>query len=162
MVNANSVLSHLSPSLRGTPGPLVVERLEPTRAQLFHALPKTLQGVLRTWNGAFFTDDLWFSTGVETRREGAPPVIGDDVLVELWGFHPGSTGSETDGVPQDLPQEAARQDGEAFLPRGLVAIGLGSQELGGHRAAMAIRNPGCLVTRLMPRLLRTEPARSGG
>lgn len=128
MVGAKRVLSHLSPSLHRTPGRLDVELLEPTRAQLFHALPETLQGVLRAWNGAFLAGDLWFSTGVENRREGTPPVVGEDTLVELWGFHPGSTGSETDGVPHDLLEEAARHDDEAFLPRGLVAIGLGIQD----------------------------------
>jgi len=127
MVNAKRVLSHLSPGLDHTPGPLAVERLDPTQSQLFHAFPETLQEVLRTWNGAFFTNDLWFSTGVESRREGAPPVVGDDAMVELLGFHPGVTGSETEAVPHDLLVEAARHDGEAFLPRGLVAIGLGMQ-----------------------------------
>lgn len=127
MVNAKRVLSHLSPCLDHTPGPLAVEGLDPARSQLFHALPETLQEVLRTWNGAFFTDGLWFSTGVESRRDGAPPVVGDDALVELWGFHPGRTGSETQAVPHDLLEEAARHDREAFLPRGLVAIGLGIQ-----------------------------------
>ncbi len=127
MVNGKRVLSHLSPYLDHTPGPLAVERLDAARSQLFHALPDTLQGVLRTWNGAFFTDDLRFSTGVERRRDGAPPVVGDDALMELWGFHPGRTGSETEAVPHDLLEEAARHDGEAFLPRGLVAVGLGIQ-----------------------------------
>lgn len=127
MVNAKRVLSHLSPCLDHTPGPLAVERLDPARAQLFHAFPETLQEVLRTWNGAFFTDDLWFSTGVENRRDSEPPVVGDDALVELWGFHPGPTGSKTEAVPHDLLREAAHHDGEAFLPRGLVAIGLGIQ-----------------------------------
>ena len=127
MVNEKRVLSHLSPCLDQTPGPLAVEGLDPARSELLHALPETLQEVLRTWNGAFFTDDLWFSTGVERGRDGAPPVVGDDALVELWGFHPGRTGSETEAVPHDLLEEAARHDGEAFLPRGLVAIGLGIQ-----------------------------------
>ncbi|MDQ3642543.1 MAG: hypothetical protein M3450_14020 [Actinomycetota bacterium] len=125
MVDANSVLSYLSPCVAQTPGPLAVEGLDSARSELFHSLPETLQEALRSWNGAFFTDNLWFSTGVENRRNGAPPVVGDDALVELWGFHPDRTGPEADAVPHDLLEEAARHDGEAFLPRGLVAIGLG-------------------------------------
>jgi len=127
MVSAKRVLSHLSPCLDHTPGPLAVEGLDPVRSQLFQELPKTLQKVLRAWNGAFFNGDLSFSTGVESRRKDAPPVVGDDALVELWGFHSGVTGSDTGAVPHDLLGEAVRHDGEAFLPRGLVAIGLGIQ-----------------------------------
>ena len=120
-------MQHLSSSLEGTPGPLDVAALDDTRAALYRSLPGTLQGVLLHWNGAFFNGDLTFSTGVESRREDAAPTIGDDALVELWGFHPQATPSESDGVPHDLLAEADRHDEEAFLPRGLVAIGVGLQ-----------------------------------
>jgi len=127
MANATQVISHLPPYLDHTPGPLAVDDLDPARWQLFQALPATLQEVLRTWNGAFFTDELSFSTGVESRQEGALPVVGVDGLVELWGFYPVVTRSGTGAVPHDIFEETARHDGEEFLPRGLVAIGLGIQ-----------------------------------
>lgn len=127
MDDAGGVMAHLSPYLEHTPGPLDVEALEPAELQFFLALPETLQELLRRWNGAFFNGEAGFSTGVEVRREGQASGVDEDSLVELWGLTRTLSSSDSDEIPNDLVAEAARHDDEAFLPRGLVAIGYGLQ-----------------------------------
>lgn len=126
MDHVDQVIAHLSPYIESTPGRLDMEALDGARAELFGALPETLQGVLRTWNGAYFSGELSFPTGVETRREGTA-AIGQDSLVELWGLYPKEADGGSEETPLDLVTEAARHEEQAFLPRGLVAIGLGME-----------------------------------
>jgi hypothetical protein len=125
--DAGAVMAHLSAYLVHTPGPLDVEGLEPAELDFFLALPETLRELLRRWNGAFFNGEVGFGTGVEVRHEGAATGVDDDSLVELWGLTRSLSRSEYDEIPNDLVAEAARHAEEAFLPRGLVAIGYGMQ-----------------------------------